>query len=327
MRSLTATGARHRHVTPFADRDVGQDCRSDTCEMAGFGRRLTRLHLKVGRWSRRNRPSLIVSVAVVFFAAFVMLLWRGPTWLDSAGLRGLTPGQRETAVDAIRGRVIQLGAGLLAAGALLYTALNFRLSREGHVTDRYTRAIEQLGSERLDVRLGAIYALERIMVDSVRDHPTIVEVLAAFIREHSPVGAATANHPRPTTDVLAAAAVLGRRPSERKECGGLDLRTTSLVGANLASANLAGADLTGSDLANANLRSANLSDTDLTGTNLANADMAGANLTNAFALSANMRKADLSNADLTDTNLEGACLPGAHLMRARLIRTKLTVQI
>ena len=67
----------------------------------------------------------------------------------------------------------------------MYTALNFRLSRESHVTDRYTKAIEQLGSEGLDVRLGAIYALERIMFDSPRDHPTIVEVLAAFVREHS----------------------------------------------------------------------------------------------------------------------------------------------
>ena len=31
--------------------------------------------------------------------------------------------------------------------------------------------IEQLGSTGLDVRLGGIYALERIAVDSARDHP------------------------------------------------------------------------------------------------------------------------------------------------------------
>jgi hypothetical protein len=110
---------------------------------------------------------------VVALGLFALLFWRGPDWLDSAGLRGLIPGQRQTAVDADRSRIIQLGAGILAAGALVYTGLNFRLNREGHVTDRYTKAIEQLGSERLDVRLGAIYALERIMIDSGRDHPTI----------------------------------------------------------------------------------------------------------------------------------------------------------
>ena len=53
------------------------------------------------------------------------------------------------------------------------------------MTDRYTKAIEQLGSDKLDVRIGGIYALERIARDSPRDHPTVMEVLSAFIRDHS----------------------------------------------------------------------------------------------------------------------------------------------
>jgi hypothetical protein len=53
------------------------------------------------------------------------------------------------------------------------------------VTERYTKAIEQLGSDKLDIRIGGIYALERIARDSARDHPTVIEVLAAFAREHS----------------------------------------------------------------------------------------------------------------------------------------------
>jgi hypothetical protein len=51
------------------------------------------------------------------------------------------------------------------------------------VTDRYTKAIEQLGSDRFDVRVGGIYALECIARDSPRDHLAVLEVLAAFIRE------------------------------------------------------------------------------------------------------------------------------------------------
>ena len=84
-----------------------------------------------------------------------------------------------------------LGAGLFAAGALVFTARNFTLSRrtfelteQGQVTDRYTKAIEQLGSDKLAVRIGGIYALERIARDSARDHPAVMEVLTAFIREH-----------------------------------------------------------------------------------------------------------------------------------------------
>jgi hypothetical protein len=50
------------------------------------------------------------------------------------------------------------------------------LSREGQATDRYTKAIEQLGSDKIDVRIGGIYALERVARDSPRDHPTTIGV-------------------------------------------------------------------------------------------------------------------------------------------------------
>ena len=78
------------------------------------------------------------------------------------------------------------GAGLFGAGAVIYTARNFSLARQGQVTDRYTKAIEQLGSDKgLDAQIGGIYALERIARDSHVDHPNNIEVLAAFIRDHS----------------------------------------------------------------------------------------------------------------------------------------------
>jgi hypothetical protein len=41
-----------------------------------------------------------------------------------------------------------------------------QLDQQGQITERFTRAIDQLGHERLDVRLGGIYALERITNDS-----------------------------------------------------------------------------------------------------------------------------------------------------------------
>src|SRR5215467_2757820 len=59
------------------------------------------------------------------------------------------------------------------------------LTEQGQVTDLYSRAIEQLGSDKLDVRIGGIYALERVAQDSPADHPTVMEVLAALIRERS----------------------------------------------------------------------------------------------------------------------------------------------
>ena len=90
----------------------------------------------------------------------------------------------------------------------------------------------RLGSDRLDMRLGAIDALERIMIDSARDHPAIVELLAAFVRECAPAAASGPDldaggqperHPRPQADSQAAVTVLARRPAGRTESGRVNL--------------------------------------------------------------------------------------------------------
>jgi hypothetical protein len=122
------------------------------------------------------------------------------------------------------------------------TALTLRaveLTEQGQVTDRYTKAIEQLGSVNLDVRIGAVYALERVAHDSPRDHPTVIEVLAAFIRERSqeqwPDSVPHESMRRTRPDVQAAVTVIGRR----------NARYDSRKWINLARAKLPSADLLG----------------------------------------------------------------------------------
>ena len=106
------------------------------------------------------------------------------------------------------------------------------------MTDRYTKAIEQLGSDKLDVRIGGIYALERVARDSPSDHPTVIEVLAAFIREHSreqwPVAESGAQTPERTTrpEVQAAVTVVARR-EHRRDRQAIDLSAATLTRANL----------------------------------------------------------------------------------------------
>ena len=134
------------------------------------------------------------------------------------------------------------------------------------MTDRYTKAIEQLGSKELDVRIGGIYALERIARDSAKDHPAVMEVLAAFIREHSreqwpPPDPDNPDQLRLTRpDVQAAATVAGRRNAKRDirpiDLTRADLTRTDLTGAHLAGARLDGADLTGVHLTGARLNDA-----------------------------------------------------------------------
>jgi uncharacterized protein YjbI with pentapeptide repeats len=50
------------------------------------------------------------------------------------------------------------------------------------VTEVYAKAVEQLGSDDAAVRLGAIYALERVAQTDVNERQTIVDVLCAYLR-------------------------------------------------------------------------------------------------------------------------------------------------
>ncbi|TKG61520.1 pentapeptide repeat-containing protein [Prauserella endophytica] len=56
---------------------------------------------------------------------------------------------------------------------------------ERRVTELYTKAVEQLGSEQAPVRLGGLYALERLAQDNPDHRQTIVNVLCAYIRMSS----------------------------------------------------------------------------------------------------------------------------------------------
>ena len=82
------------------------------------------------------------------------------------------------------------------------TEENVRVAEEGHITERFTKAIEQLGQKGPDnmaIRLGGIYALERIAKDSEKDHGPIMEVLTAYMRENAPQPRRTRHTRRPWT--------------------------------------------------------------------------------------------------------------------------------
>jgi hypothetical protein len=196
-------------------------------------------------------------------------------------------------------------------------------TRKGQIADLYSRAIDQLGSKMLDARIGGIYALERVAQDSAADHPTVMEVLGAFIREHSHEGWPTPATDQPRADVLdhttrpdvqAALTVIGH--GDR----GQDRRPIDLARADLTGADLTRADLTDANLSKATFTGANLSDANLTEkANLRDADLTGANLSGANLSGANLRGADLTGATLNHATLKDVDLRGANLTGAKLI--------
>ncbi|MEW2305401.1 pentapeptide repeat-containing protein [Streptomyces sp. NPDC006655] len=205
------------------------------------------------------------------------------------------------------------------------------LTLEGQITDRYNAAVQNLGSDSQDVRLGGIYALQRIMQDSRRDYPTIVNVLAAYVRAHAVKpekgGAAPG---KSASDVEAAIGVFRTRDTgEASDELVIDLSDTYLRGAHLDGTNLTNADLTGADLAGAHLGEAssphivNMDYLPSEATDLSGATLRDANLNHADLLDANLENADLRNADLRRANLESADLFGANLEHADLRGTYL----
>ncbi|WP_420117271.1 pentapeptide repeat-containing protein [Micromonospora sp.] len=213
-----------------------------------------------------------------------------------------------------------------------------RLTAQGQITDRFSKAIEQLGqagAEKIDVRLGAIYALERIMRDSAADQPAVVDILTTFVRVHAPAPAWPKPMPtlfppqdsparsNPPVDIQAALTVLSRRDSNRDGTVGAGVEDPSPRRLNLSNTDLIGADLSGADLSRANLRGAYLLDADLSNANLANANLNEANLRGADLGRANVRDAALLRADLRGASLEDADLGAAMLFGADLRGTDL----
>ncbi|WP_405857591.1 pentapeptide repeat-containing protein [Streptomyces sp. NBC_00090] len=205
-----------------------------------------------------------------------------------------------------------------------------RLAEHGQITSRFNVAVQNLGSKTLDVRLGGIYALQRIMQDSPRDHPTIVAVLSAYVREHAPdpKGASTGADHRPSTDIQAAVTVLARRNPEPDADAVVDLqfsdlRAVRLDHPHLGSANLAYSDLrfavlSYSDLSNADIGHASLSGADLADSQLSEVDLRGSTLTGSRLMRSDLRRADLTGAELADARLAGANLTRANLTGANL---------
>jgi len=286
------------------------------------------------RWNALQQspaPSWLLPLGLAVIALLaIFILWKLPQW-QAAQVRSLEPKERFDRVNEARKTLATiLGGIVLLAGFfgtwrnLQLTQESLRVSQEGQITDRFTKAIEQLGAvypdgkPKLDVRLGGIYALERIANDSERDHWPIMEVLCTYVREHAPVtgqdrGKQPARKQPVSADIQAILTVLGRRDRKyEKGDQSLNLSHTDLRGANLVRALLSQADLEVADLSEAHLGGAHLVQADLGGANLTGADLSGADL-----WVANLSGADLSGANLGLADLTGAILHGANLTYAR----------
>jgi pentapeptide repeat protein len=321
-----------------------------------------------------------VALTVVLAVMLIVYVPLGLQWYLSP-TTDLPISQRKDLVQGLASVGQALAVGLTGAAGLIGLAFTWRnlrqtrestqrtleLTEQGQITDRFTRAIEQLGKTEddgktkvLEIRLGGIYALERIARESEKDYWPIMEVLTAYVRQHrrwpkeerkAAEAAAVekykqappleillegVNVPPPIDgpspldpDIQAIITVLRRRTRSyhHGEPERLDLHATNLLGANLSGVNLEVADLRESNLTGANLLGAHLLGANLSSADLRLADLFGASvLWEAHLFGANLEGADLRGAAIAGANLVAARLSGADLSGADLTRAHYLTQ-
>jgi hypothetical protein len=184
-----------------------------------------------------------------------------------------------------------------ASQSRVSTQQTLELTEQGQITDRFTKAIEQLSAtsnekKNLEMRLGGIHALERISRESENDYWPIMEILAAYVREHAPQDPAAEadvddidkgatkidvegklSFRHADTEIQAILDTIGRRsrtwPEEERIR--IRLERTDLRGAQFVDANLSGLWFLGADLRGAYFQGCNVEGAVFTDAKLKNA--------------------------------------------------------
>ena len=260
------------------------------------------------------------------------------------------------------------GVGLSILGGLAYAGwhylrradVQYQTADDKLIADRFTQAISYLASDKIAVRLGGIYTLERLAQDAPSEYWLTIEVLTAFVRERAVSGDVTVpdslqlptvlrSSDRPAIVVVGEADLTDRRAnvrpvspkpaalpriptdiqavmtvlSRRDVSRDRPDRTIELRESNLRAADMSGIELWGADLWKVNLREAQLWNAKLICAFLGRANLSEASLWYADLEGAYLWKANLQGANLSEANLSQANLEGSNLKGANLHHTNL----
>jgi Pentapeptide repeats (8 copies) len=278
---------------------------------------------------------ILVALAIVLLAALLAsILVLPPVLVGGLGLSGADLGKAQN--DA-RGTLVAAWTGLSVAFAGVAALLTYRLSRRGQVTDRFSKAIDQIGSTSMAVRTGGLYALEQIVADSPELQWPVMETLFAFLSQYAPLdrpGVRRASYPYPAeeavlkapvklltmaTDVQAALTIIAlRKPGWDRKDATVNLKNLDLGDARLREAKLGKT----ARLKKVNFRHTHLAGAHLEGALLGGADFAAAVLVGAHFKGADLKGTQFRRADMRLVDLTGAIMdaktdvPGANLQFA-----------
>jgi uncharacterized protein YjbI with pentapeptide repeats len=130
----------------------------------------------------------LIAAAAVAVTAFAITVWLLAIASHAAAGTDLASAR----LDAVRTGLAAGGGAGAAVGLMLAfrrqhhqeiaTLLADQDATQRRITELYTKAVEQLGSDKAPVRLGGLYALERLAQDNPSQRQTIVNVICAYLR-------------------------------------------------------------------------------------------------------------------------------------------------
>ena len=227
------------------------------------------------------------------------------------------------------------------------------IAQKGLLNERYQKGAEMLGSGVLSVRLGGIYALNRLAKEHPSEyHVQIMELFCAFVRnpakKESEIEIRRREKDRHVpdlgVDVAEVMTAIGQRSedgiAEEGKAEGFelnfrraDLRRLSLLGGNLRGADFTGAYLMHSHFADTDLRGANCSHghlymahfliCNLTDVNLSWSDLSGATLFTSVFDNTELTKTEIGTGEeISPTDPSGYISCFARLTQAQLDAAK-----
>ncbi|MFI7119678.1 pentapeptide repeat-containing protein [Amycolatopsis sp. NPDC049868] len=286
---------------------------------------------------------LLLSLTIPLLTfAILAAIWIGPTLLDSQTIGRISdPKEQLNSTNQSRTLILQSFIALAGLATVLYTARNYFLSRSGQASDRLSAATERLSSESRVQRVGAVYALTRLMRDSAVDHRGIVDILSSYIKESVPRTLPQGDDEdspsdleeiideedyeymwyhvpeRPELDIDAAIRALIGRP-KRYESPWITIGQTRLVGARflhseIQNIHLEGADLRGADFVSVRSTNFALHECDLRGVNFSGAVLRTGHFSDSDMRYAYFRWVDFSGSLMGGVDLRGATFSDAIL--------------
>ena len=279
--------------------------------------------------------------------ALVLIIGGSFSWVFWEDLRG----ENESLSTTIRNLGLVIGgviAIILAVWRSRVAERQAGTAQQSLMNERYQRGAEMLGNSVLSVRMGGIYALQRLAQEYPQQyHIQIMELLCAFVRNPTE-DSSVYTQGRLREDIQAVLTSIGRRVGAgltiERECDfKLDLHGANLSFAQLSGLNLARADLSYTKLDQASFfdmpfKRPDLSDPIPSGPDQPQVrisvdmepvgpDLAGLEGRLADLSLATLRGADLSGSRLLGTNLSGAELSDANLSNCEVIYTNLRMAV